>query len=189
MNGPNLPKRISALPALALASILAQAQTSPFDVVTEGSFTAFGAPPADVTVLIDHTTASSIPFPLVSLVATEKVIFTTSPPSVQDGAFTFRDSEGNTLSGVFSGILLPTADPAVMTVTGPFDFSGGSGPFAGATGGGTLDALITFTTPDLSAGVSTIEWKGTVQQVPEPNTTALFGLGLAALVWSRRCRG
>ena len=184
----NLPFRRSAAAAsaLAFAGFLAQAQTSPFDVTTSGSFTAFGTPPADVTVLIDHTTDTTSPFPFTSLVATERVIFTTTPPSVEDGAFSFRDGDGNTMSGTFSGVLLPTEDPAVMTVTGPFSFSGGTGPYVGAAGGGTLDAVITFTTPDQSGGVSSIAWKGNVSVVPEPGSLALLVVGLAGLAGLRR---
>lgn len=186
MKTSSLPRVAAAASALAFAGFLAQAQTSPFDVTTSGSFTAFGAPPAEVTVLIDHAPLTTSPFAFTSLVATEKVVFTTQPPTVKDGAFSFRDGDGSTMSGLFSGVLLPTENPAVMTIAGPFNFSGGTGPYAGVTGGGTLDAVITFTTPDLSAGVSSIVWKGNVTLVPEPGSLVLLGLGLAGLVALRR---
>lgn len=186
MNAAFLHRLATATSALALAGFLAHGQTSPFDVTTSGSFTAFGMPPAEVTVLIDHAPLTTSPFAFTSLVATEKVIFTTQPPTVMDGVFSFRDGVGSTASGLFSGVLLPTADPAVMTIAGPFNFSSGTGPYAGISGSGTLDAVITFTTPDLSAGISTIVWKGNVTVVPEPGPLALLGLGLAGLVALRR---
>ena len=67
------------------------------------------------------------------------------------GQFTFTSANGDTVSGTYSGHLVITG-PTSADIYGVFVFSGGTGRFAGATGGGsatgTLD-LITGEANDL----------------------------------------
>lgn len=173
--------------ALTLTAGVLQAQVVGFNASTAGGFTAVGVPPSDVSVHIDHSLVVATPFSFVSMVADEMVIFTTVPPSVIDGVFTFTGLGGETLTGTFTGELLGTPNPSVMVVTGPFDFTGGTGPFAGAYGGGVLEANIQFLDPGLAFGVSIINWQGELGLVPEPYQYGIVaGLGLVGFAACRR---
>lgn len=178
---------------LSLAAAEAQASVLAFTASSAGIFTALGVPPSDVSVHIEHALVVGGPagggLPLSTLVADETVIFSTLPPSVIDGTFTFTDVGGNTLGGTFTGDLLDTANPAVKQVIGPFSFAGGSGPYTGATGSGQLDAQIQFLDPTGAFGVSVITWEGQLELIPEPRDVGLIvGLGLLGFAVCRRQR-
>lgn len=176
-----------AIAGAALLTTSAQAQVYSFDAISLGTFQAEGALPT-VSVDITHpAVTASAPFTFSSLTAHQIVNFLPLPPAVENGTFTFTAVGGATLTGTYSGVLLPTANPLVYTVPGTFAFSGGTGQFAGATGGGQLNALILFENGDLESGISTIHWTGELALVPEPTALALGGLGLAMLM-ARRWR-
>jgi hypothetical protein len=181
-----------AVCALCLARVDLQAVPIPFNAFSSGTFTAVGIPPEDVLVHIDHPSVVAAPFPFVSLVADERVDFTTLPPSVRDGTFTFTCPQGFLLEGAFVGVLLPV-DPVtgLYQVTGPFTFTGGTGLFTGAAGGGLLDAMVQFLDPQGAFGVSEIQWQGTLELLacPCPDgglTLGFLGLAVACLGGLRR---
>ncbi len=66
------------------------------------------------------------------------------------GSFTLAGSSGDTLTGVYSGLMVPTADPNVVTVNGPFTITGGTGRFQGATGGGLATGTADCVTADFA---------------------------------------
>jgi hypothetical protein len=182
-----------AVSALSLIGIELKAAPIPFDAQSSGSFTAVGIPPADVFVHIDHPSVTATPFSFSNLVADEKVIFTTVPPSVLDGTFAFTDVGGFTLKGTFSGELLGPLSPGLYEVIGPFDFVGGTGLFAGASGGGQLDAMVQFLDPNGAFGISSIEWHGTLEGItcvcPDSGITlGLLGFALTCLAGLRKTR-
>ncbi len=61
-----------------------------------------------------------------------------------DGSVTITAANGDKLTFDYEGLL----DPITGEGTGTFTFTGGTGRFAGATGGGTFDASIDLSLPD-----------------------------------------
>jgi hypothetical protein len=75
----------------------------------------------------------------------------------------------------------------MATFTADFEFTGGTGIFAGATGGATVTGTITQTSPTTVAISAT--YTGFLQTVPEPSALALFAPAVAiGAVFLRRNR-
>ena len=53
------------------------------------------------------------------------------------GRYVFVAANGDTINGVYSGRFLATPDPGVLAIEATWSLDGGTGRFAGATGGGT----------------------------------------------------
>jgi hypothetical protein len=195
MKKPLLHELTLALAAVSLFAACASAQTSPFNALSSGTFQAYAPPPGPVPVSINHPSVNiSAPFVFSSLVATQLVDFTPTtqippgPPSV-DGQCQFTAPDGSVLLGTYVGILAGTADPLVYLVPASFTFTGGTGPYAGATGGGLLTATVNFSDPAMISGLSTIDWQGSLTLIPEPHAAALaLWLGLAGLALRRASR-
>ena len=62
------------------------------------------------------------------------------------GTFQFVAANGDTLTGTFTGISTPTTTPGVNQIVETSIITGGTGRFAGATGGFTTTRLIDFAT-------------------------------------------
>ncbi len=58
------------------------------------------------------------------------------PLAFTEGVFTFTAANGDTVFGTYAGRFIPTTVEGVSTVDGTFTFTGGTGRFAGASGGG-----------------------------------------------------
>lgn len=154
-----------------------------FEADSAGVFTSDGGFPI-VNVHIDHPTVTAAPFAFSSLEADQTVDLSGAPPPI-DGHFTFTQAGGDTLFGTYLGVVNPGSNPNQLVAPGTFEFTGGTGAFAGAWGGGSLYAVIDFTGPN--GGVSTIEWRGQLNTVPEPASCALMaGLLLAGFALWRR---
>ena len=61
------------------------------------------------------------------------------------GRFSFTGADGDTVSGTYSGQLVITA-PTTAAIYGVFVVTGGTGRFAGATGGGNASGTLDFVT-------------------------------------------
>ena len=86
-----------------------------------------------------------------------------------------------------TGVLLPL-DPGTgaFEAIGPFEFTGGTGPFASASGGGNLHADIQFLDPTGAFGISTIQGEGTLVCPDGGITLGLLGFGVIACCGLRR---
>jgi hypothetical protein len=84
-----------------------------------------------------------------------------TPTSVAftDGLFTFTAANGDQLRGTYSGDFVPL-DPPLFSIDGQFTFTGGTGRFADATGGGDASGL-----QDLATGDATVDLVGTISNV------------------------
>jgi hypothetical protein len=138
------------LSVLVLNLTSARADTVSF----AGSFMGAAAPPAPgrcsapaLTVVITDAPGMIAPFGAASTTQSHCV----NPPSLDftDGIFTFTFANGGSFSGTYSGTLVPTAPP-VFAIKGTFTITGGTGSFAGATGGGTASGTQNFANGEFS---------------------------------------
>lgn len=63
---------------------------------------------------------------------------------ITEGSITFVAKNGDTLTGTYTGQEFPTDYPDVGLVEGTLTITGGTGQFRGASGMGTLTALVTI---------------------------------------------
>lgn len=172
----------------AAAAPAARAQAPlPFSATYSGLFNASG-PDASGNLFVTSTQSG----PLASFGLTQalytQVVNVFANPNTLVGTFIFQmpGGGGNALFTSYSGTGSPIDPPLnfVSTGGGTFLFTGGTGAFAGATGGGTWTV-----SADLSTNAVTTTFVGTVNTIPEPGTVALLASGLlplAGLVARRR---
>lgn len=181
--------RAALVAVLGFSSALLPATDFPFNATSSGTFTADDSGAPIVTVHIDHPTVIAPGFDFASVVI-DQVVDISGVPFPFEADFTFTGVGGDLLMGGYRGLLSPGANPGELLGTGLFEFTGGTGLFAGATGQGTLEALVQFTGPN--SGLSTIHWDGRLNVVPEPAHGGLAAgavLALATVGWSRWRRG
>lgn len=80
-----------------------------------------------------------------------------NPLLFDGGVYTFTYSGGRSITGTYSGTMVPTASPTVFALDGAFTITGGTGEFAGATGGGDASG-----TTDVVSGAATLNLAGTL---------------------------
>jgi hypothetical protein len=73
------------------------------------------------------------------------------------GAYHFIAANGDTLSADVSGLATPTATPGVLSIVETATITGGTGRFAGATGGFTVERLF-----DTVIGTTAGSYSGTI---------------------------
>jgi hypothetical protein len=106
-----------------------------------------------------------------------------------DGLFTYTFADGDTLLGTYGGTLTNAGATGLINNLQTFAITGGSGQFAGATGGFLGTGTITF-----GAGrppLSSLKFSGKINApaIPEPATWALLVAGFGgAGVALRRAR-
>ena len=136
---------------------------------------------------------STLNDPLASFGLTEALFTQTvnvfANPNVLIGTSIFQSLNGagpDKLFTAYSGTGTPFDPPNGVLVTnfsGVFNFSGGTGRFAGAGGGGTFVGQASLT------NAVSVTFRGNVTTIPEPATGALLATGLlplAGLVARRR---
>jgi hypothetical protein len=113
------------------------------------------------------------------------------PRAYYDGQFAWDFGDG-VLSGTYTGELMATATPGQFSLSETIAFTGGSGRFAGATGGASAAGVVLFGSYDAgfaSYGATAFRGNLDVPAIPEPGTAALWAAGslvLAAISVRRR---
>lgn len=195
--------------SLVLAGLLAgtipngaHAQTYSFSSHAVGPFTVI--PVAPTVLQEDQAVAfsSNLPYPLFSGVfqGFADLTISTFPERISGTSFTLLGASGDSLFGTYTVDTSVFSDPVnplegdfigSEDFTGRFSFTGGTGRYAGATGGGTYVGHSDYTADNplaLFSGASTLDSIGTVTTVPEPETYAMLlaGLGLLGFAAQRR---
>jgi hypothetical protein len=138
--------------AVAFASPAVAAEQVPFkgslaavetDVVQGGTLIVDGSGVGNATELGRYTMTFHVEVDLGTLIGV--------------GTLTFVAVNGDTLSASFIGQGTPTPDPNIFILEEVATITGGTGRFAGATGGFTIERVI-----DLSTGISSGSFTGTI---------------------------
>jgi hypothetical protein len=144
---------LAAVAVLGLASTAAAGKQVPFSGRLDGVVTRTPIDPVFDSVLVDATGN-----------ATQLGQFTLAVPHVVNhtngtaiGSYEFTAANGDTLFAVFTGQATPTATPGVLYIVETAIIMGGTGRFAGATGGFVCERLF-----DRIAGTTTGSFDGAI---------------------------
>jgi hypothetical protein len=186
--------------ALAVTTLAARASAQPPGAQTStpfvGVFDIVGAqPPAPggrcpvLTVSIVGAPGTVTPFGPATTTQSHCIDPTGANPfAFTEGIFTFTFASGDTFFGTYGGTLAPTGPTSpIFDIFGTALITGGTGFFAGATGGGPATGTQNFATGDVHLVVTGTITTGATT-APEPRTMLLVASGLA-LVGAARRRG
>ena len=138
---------------LGLAAPAPAADAVPFQGSYEGTVAREGAPPIVSVLVSAEGTATQLGQFTVSIPHTVNVVTRTAT-----GTYLFTAANGDTLTATFTGESAPTAeDPTVLAITETATIVGGTGRFAGATGGFVSERLY-----DTIAGTTAGSFDGTI---------------------------
>ena len=133
---------LAALAVLGLVGPVAAGGQVPFKGSFEGVVTVTvtpGSPPiASANV---NATGVATQLGQFTLAIPHSVIFTPTFPRTSSGFYNFVAANGDTLSANFSGQAYLTSTPGVLFEVENATITGGTGRFAGATGGFTVERL------------------------------------------------
>jgi hypothetical protein len=153
-------KRFISAATLVLALLTAQGFASralageqvPFRGTLQGDVTRSGAPPIVSVNISAEGTATVLGQFAVSIPHSVNVVTRTAT-----GSYLFEAANGDTLTATFTGASTATADPTVLYIVETATITGGTGRFAGATGGFTAERLY-----DTIAGTTIGSFEGTI---------------------------
>ena len=151
---------LAVLAVLGLAGPAAAGDQVPFRGQFDGTVTATPINPPLFAILVEGEGHAS-----------HLGRFTVSVPHLVDrstrlasGTYVFTAANGDTLTAEFTGQSFPTDTPGVLYIVENATVTGGTGRFAGATGGFTVERLF-----DTAAGTTTAAIDGTVSSVGASN--------------------
>ncbi len=169
--------RVAVITAVALACDGSRALTAPGQsgeeivggsspailVPFKGTFSAIGTA-ADVPgdrcpALTVHIEGPGTATHLGSLTTVQSHCVEPGSFAFTNGQFTLTAANGDQLFGTYQGEFMPL-EPPLFTIDGAFTFTGGTGRFDGATGGGDASG-----TQDLATGAATVVLEGTISSV------------------------
>lgn len=142
---------LAVLAVLGLAGPVAAGEQVPFRGHFAGVATVTPVSPTIVSVDVDATGAATH---LGSLtLAIPHTVDSATSPRTSSGSYEFVAANGDELSADFTGQVNPTATPGVLSAVEIATITGGTGQFAGATGGFVVERLVDGTAvPRTTAG-------------------------------------
>ena len=143
---------LSALAVLLFTHPVAAADAVPFRGQLQGDVTRSGAPPVVSVNISGNGNATQLGRFAVSIPHSVTIATRTAT-----GSYLFVAANGDTLTGAFTGYSAPTDDPNVLAIEETVTITGGTGRFAGATGGFTCERLY-----DTVAGTTVGSFEGTI---------------------------
>ncbi|HTQ10290.1 MAG TPA: PEP-CTERM sorting domain-containing protein [Fimbriimonadaceae bacterium] len=166
--------RIGALVAV-FGAVIGSAGAFSIDVISVGTVV-FGANAVYNENVIFQTTGTPMPD-----FTTDTYSIVNNPPP-DPGSGLFDDGAGDTMSVT---LVLNNVSGNANGVSGDgiWNYTGGTGAYAGLTGAGTFAFNI-----DTSSSVSNSSFIGDLEPVPEPASMIALGLGIAGFVAKRRRR-
>lgn len=144
---------LTALAVLLFARPVAAGEQVPFQGSFDGTVTHTPVDPQTDSVLVEATgTATQLGAFSVDVAHLVNTVARTAA-----GTYEFTAANGDTLTASFTGQASPTATPGVLLVVETATITGGTGRFAGATGGFVVDRLY-----DRVAGTTVGSFQGTI---------------------------
>jgi hypothetical protein len=140
---------LAAFAVLGIAGPVPAGEQVPFKGRLEGVVVISpvpGGPPTLVDVLVTAT-GNATHLGKFEITVPHRVDRSTTPPSAA-GFYYFTAANGDTLSASFTGQATPTATPGVLAIVETATITGGTGRFAGASGGFTCERFFDTTTDE-----------------------------------------
>ena len=131
----------TTLIALLAPCVYAKKPNVPFKATLNTQETLGLNPAACPTTLLQGTTVASgkaTHMGSVSLRSTDCVVVESGQFTFTDGRLVLTAANGDQIIATYSGMLLPSAELPVYSLSGSYTVIGGTGRFEGATGAGTL---------------------------------------------------
>jgi hypothetical protein len=136
---------LTVMAVLGLAGPVAAGEQVPFRGTLAGMRVSFTLLDPQHAVGETDTTGEATQLGQYQRVGTA-IVTLNDPLRTAVGNFQFVAANGDTVTGTFTGISTPTEIPGVNHIVETATITGGTGRFAGATGGFTTDRLIDLTT-------------------------------------------